>query len=132
MDNEFKFLNQSMPKLTMIVGSLLILEGVSFYLGTGMTSVTSLIPSFFGIPLLFLGYMAKIQPENNHKWMHAAVSVGLLTFLGGGMAIKGVIDFDFSASTLAQLIMLIVGGVFTYSCIQSFIYTRKMREANEN
>ena len=132
MDNEFKFLNHSMPKLTMIIGSILKLEGVSFYLGTGMTSVTSLIPSFFGIPLLFLGYMAKIQPENNHKWMHAAVSVGLLTFLGGGMAIKGVIDSDFSASTLAQLIMLIVGGVFTYSCIQSFIYTRKMREANEN
>ena len=44
-----------MPKLTMIVGSLLMLEGVSFYLGTGMTSVTSLIPSFFGSTIAITG-----------------------------------------------------------------------------
>ena len=104
MDNEFKFLNQSMPKLTIIVGSLLILEGILFYFGTGMTSFTSLIPSFFGLPLVLVGYMAQIQPEKNHFWMHIAVSFGLLTFLGGGMAIKGVIDSDFSASTLACLL----------------------------
>jgi hypothetical protein len=129
MDNEFKFLNQSMPKLTIIVGSLLILEGILFYFGTGMTSFTSLIPSFFGLPLVLVGYMAQIQPEKNHFWMHIAVSFGLLTFLGGGMAIKGVIDSDFSASTLAQLIMLAVGGIYTYSCVQSFIYTRKSRNS---
>ncbi len=127
MDNEFKFLNQSMPRLTIIVGSLLILEGIFFYFITGMTSFTSLIPSFFGLPLALVGYMAQIQPEKNHFWMHIAVSFGLLTFLGGGMAIKGVIDSDFSASTLAQLIMLAVGGTYTYSCVQSFIHTRKSR-----
>jgi len=127
MDNEFKFLNQSMPKLTIIVGSLLILEGILFYFVTGMTSFTSLIPSFFGLPLALVGYMAQIQPEKNHFWMHIAVSFGLLTFLGGGMAIKGVIDSDFSASTFAQLIMLAVGGTYTYSCVQSFIHTRKSR-----
>jgi hypothetical protein len=131
MDNEFKFLNQSMPKLTIIVGSLLILEGISFYLATGMTSITSLIPSFFGLPLIFMGYMAQIQPEKNHVWMHIAVSIGLLTFLAGGMAIKGLIDSDYSASTLAQLIMLIVGGVYTYSCVQSFIHTRKLRNSSD-
>ena len=127
MDNEFKFLNQSMPRLTIIVGSLLILEGIFFYFITGMTSFTSLIPSFFGLPLALVGYMAQIQPEKNHFWMHIAVSFGLLTFLGGGMAIKGVIDSDFSASTLAQLIMLAVGGTYTYSCVQSFIHTMKSR-----
>ena len=131
MDNEFKFLNQSMPKLTIIVGSLLILEGILFYFGTGMTSFTSLIPSFFGLPLVLVGYMAQIQPEKNHFWMHIAVSFGLLTFLGGGMAIKGVIDSDFSASTLAQLIMLAVGGTYTYSCVQSFIHTRKSRNSQD-
>jgi hypothetical protein len=132
MKNEFKFLNQSMPKLTIIVGFLLISEGILFYLGTGMTSTTSLIPSFFGLPLVLAGYMAKIQPEKNHVWMHVAVSFGLLTFLGGGMAIKGVIDSDFSASTWAQLIMLSVGGIYTYSCIQSFIHTRKLRNSQDS
>ena len=120
-----------MPKLTIIVGSLLILEGILFYFGTGMSSFTSLIPSFFGLPLVLVGYMAQIQPEKNHFWMHIAVSFGLLTFLGGGMAIKGVIDSDFSASTLAQLIMLAVGGIYTYSCVQSFIHTRKSRNSQD-
>ena len=129
MESEFKFLNQSMPRLTIIVGSLLILEGIFFYFITGMTSFTALIPSFFGLPLATVGYMAQIQPEKNHFWMHIAVSFGLLTFLGGGMAIKGVIDSDFSASTLAQLIMLTVGGIYTYSCVQSFIHTRKSRDS---
>ncbi|MBD50987.1 MAG: hypothetical protein CMB08_03580 [Euryarchaeota archaeon] len=129
MDSEFKFLNQSMPRLTIIVGSLLILEGIMFYFITGMTSFTALIPSFFGLPLAIVGYMAQIQPEKNHFWMHIAVSFGLLTFLGGGMAIKGVIDSDFSASTMAQLIMLTVGGIYTYSCVQSFIHTRKSRDS---
>ena len=129
MESEFKFLNQSMPRLTIIVGSLLILEGIFFYFITGMTSFTALIPSFFGLPLATVGYMAQIQPEKNHFWMHIAVSFGLLTFLGGGMAIKGVIDSDFSASTLAQLIMLTVGGIYTYSCVLSFIHTRKSRDS---
>ncbi len=131
MNNEFKFLNQSMPRLTIIVGSLLILEGILFYFITGMTSFTALIPSFFGLPLALVGYMAKIQPEKNHFWMHIAVSFGLFTFLGGGMAIKGVIDSDYSESTLAQLIMLIVGGIYTYSCVQSFIHTRKSRNPQD-
>ena len=131
MDNEFKFLNQRMPRLTIIIGSFLILEGLFFYFITGMTSFTALIPSFFGLPLVLVGYMAQIQPEKNHFWMHIAVSFGLLTFLGGGMAIKGVLDSDFSASTLAQLIMLLVGGIFTYSCVQSFIHTRKSRNSQD-
>lgn len=131
MDNEFKFLNQRMPRLTIIIGSFLILEGLFFYFITGTTSFTALIPSFFGLPLVLVGYMAQIQPEKNHFWMHIAVSFGLLTFLGGGMAIKGVLDSDFSASTLAQLIMLLVGGIFTYSCVQSFIHTRKSRNSQD-
>ena len=131
MDNEFKFLNQRMPRLTIIIGSFLILEGLFFYFITGMTSFTALIPSFFGLPLVLVGYMAQIQPEKNHFWMHIAVSFGLLTFLGGGMAIKGVLDSDFSTSTLAQLIMLLVGGIFTYSCVQSFIHTRKSRNSQD-
>jgi hypothetical protein len=107
----------------------LVLEGVGFYLGTGMTSFTSLIPAFFGLPLIAMSIMATRQPERSHFWMHIAVVFGLLTFLGGGMGLQGLVTGDLSASTVAQLLMLVMGGVYTFACIRSFTHARKAREA---
>lgn len=129
--NEFKFFGQDMPRLTLLVGGALIVEGLGFYLGTGMTSITSMIPAFFGIPLIAMGLMATRQPERSHFWMHIAVVFGLLTFLGGGMGIKGLVSSDLSASTWAQLLMLAMGGVYTFACIRSFTHARKARESTE-
>jgi len=129
--NEFKFLGQNIPRLTTLVGGALVVEGLGFYLGTGMTSITSMIPAFFGIPLIAMGIMATQQPERSHFWMHIAVVFGLLTFLGGGMGVKGLLSSDLSASTLAQLLMLVIGGVYTFACIRSFTHARKARESTE-
>jgi hypothetical protein len=93
--------------------------------------MTSLIPAFFGLPLVATGLMAERQPDRSHFWMHIAVVFGLLTFLGGGMGVKGLIDGDLSASTWAQLLMLVIGGVHTFACIRSFTFARKAREAAE-
>jgi hypothetical protein len=113
----------------MLVGGALVLEGLGFYFGTGMTSFTSLIPAFFGIPLIAMSIMATRQPERSHFWMHIAVVFGLLTFLGGGMGLRGLATGDLSPSTVAQLLMLVIGGVYTFACIRSFTYARKAREA---
>jgi hypothetical protein len=129
--NEFKFFGQDIPRLTLLVGGALVVEGLGFYLGTGMTSITSMIPAFFGIPLIAMGIMATRQPERSHFWMHIAVVFGLLTFLGGGMGVKGLLSSDLSASTWAQLLMLVIGGVYTFACIRSFTHARKAREAAE-
>jgi len=128
---EFTFLGQNIPRLTLLVGGALVVEGLGFYLGTGMTSFTSMIPAFFGIPLIAMALMATRQPERSHFWMHIAVVFGLLTFLGGGMGVKGLVSSDLSASTLAQLLMLVIGGVYTFACIRSFTHARKAREAAE-
>jgi len=128
---QFTFLGQTIPRLTLLVGSALLIEGIGFYLGTGMSNMTSLIPAFFGIPLIAMSIMATRQPERSHHWMHIAVVFGLLTFLRGGMAIKGFIDGDLTASTWAQLIMMVMGGVYTFACIRSFTFARKAREAAE-
>ena len=45
--------------------------------------------------------------------MHIAVVFGLLTFLGGGMGLQGLATGDYSESTIAQLLMLVIGGVYT-------------------
>lgn len=127
--SDFTFLGQTIPRLTLLVGGALMVEGIGFYLGTGMTSMTSLIPAFFGIPLIAMSLMATRQPERAHFWMHIAVVFGLLTFLGGLMGVKGLVSNDLSASTVAQLLMIVIGGVYTFACIRSFTYARKAREA---
>lgn len=127
--SDFTFLGQTVPRLTMLVGGALVLEGIGFYLGTGMTSFTSLIPAFFGLPLIAMSIMATRQPERSHFWMHIAVVFGLLTFLGGGMGLQGLVTGDLSESTVAQLLMLVMGGVYTFACIRSFTHARKAREA---
>ena len=127
--SDFTFLGQTIPRLTLLVGGALVVEGIGFYLGTGLTSMTSLIPAFFGIPLIAMSIMATRQPEKSHFWMHIAVVFGLLTFLGGLMGVKGLVSNDLSASTVAQLLMIVMGGVYTFACIRSFTHARKAREA---
>ena len=127
--SDFTFIGQTIPRLTLLVGGALVVEGIGFYLGTGMTSMTSLIPAFFGIPLIAMSIMATRQPERSHFWMHIAVVFGLLTFLGGLMGVKGLVSNDLSASTVAQLLMIVMGGVYTFACIRSFTHARKAREA---
>ena len=61
--SDFTFLGQKIPKLTMLVGGILVLEGIGFYFATGMTSFTSMIPAAFGIPLIAMSIMATRQPE---------------------------------------------------------------------
>jgi len=41
----------SMPRLTIVLGVVLIAIGVGFYIGTGSQSVTALIPAFLGLPI---------------------------------------------------------------------------------
>ena len=127
--SDFTLLGQSIPRLTLLVGGALVVEGLGFYVGTGMTSWPSLIPGIPGILLIAMSIMATRQPERAHFWMHIAVVFGLLTFLGGLMGVKGLVSNDLSASTVAQLLMIVMGGVYTFACIRSFTHARKAREA---
>ena len=129
MDQPYTFLGFEIPRLTQIVGGALVLEGLGFYVGTGMEHTTSLIPSFVGLPLVLLGIMAGRMPERRKLLMHIAVLFGLICALGGLMGISSLIQGDMGGSTYAQLIMLVVGSVYTFACVQSFIHARKARDA---
>ncbi|MEC7098680.1 MAG: hypothetical protein VXX95_06760 [Candidatus Thermoplasmatota archaeon] len=128
MEQPYTFLGFEIPQLTQIVGGALVLEGVGFYVGTGMEHTTSLIPGFIGLPLLLLGIMAGRMPERRKLLMHIAVTFGLICALGGLMGISSLVQGDMGGSTYAQLIMLVVGSVYTFACVQSFIHARKARE----
>ena len=128
MEQPYTVLGFEIPQLTQIVGGALVLEGVGFYVGTGMEHMTSLIPGFIGLPLLLLGIMAGRMPERRKLLMHIAVTFGLICALGGLMGISSLVQGDMGGSTYAQLIMLVVGSVYTFACVQSFIHARKARE----
>ncbi len=47
-----------MANVTIGLGIVLLALGLGSYFGSGRTSVTALIPAFFGLPLLVLGWLA--------------------------------------------------------------------------
>ena len=129
MEQPYTVLGFEIPRLTQIVGGALVLEGLGFYVGTGMEHTTSLIPSFVGLPLVLLGFLAGSMPERRKLLMHIAVTIGLVCALGGLMGISSLVQGDMGGSTYAQLIMLVIGSVYTFACVQSFIHARKARES---
>ena len=71
-----------MPLTTRIVGILLVVVGLASYYLTGQTSITALIPAFFGIVFIVLALVARAEAARKHA-MHAAVAVALIGLLRG-------------------------------------------------
>jgi hypothetical protein len=123
-------------KATMLTGMLLTLLGVicyafAFQLGAAERSVTALIPTFLGVPLMLLGYFALIRPSLRMHLMHAAVTLALLGFLASAGRFVSVMlkRPNFGIGPAANLIMAILCGVFVAACVRSFIAARRNREA---
>ena len=129
--SEFHFMGLTMAKLSMAYGVLLIGWGAGFSIGSD--SITSWIPAMMGAPILIAGILTQMLPEKRKIWMHVAVLFGLLAFLGGfrvfaGMGSEGGM-FGNAKAAYSQLMLLVTGGVYTFACVRSFIWARKMREA---
>jgi len=82
MSNEFRFLGLTIPNLAMLSGSILILWGFFSYIASDSGNITALIPSFFGVPLLILGFLSIRNESNKHHYMHASMIVALISVLG--------------------------------------------------
>ena len=117
-----------MPALTRTVGFLLILLGVSGYIGTGGVSVTALIPAFFGAIFLVLAFVAR-NPNARRHAMHAAVALALLGVLGTAPRIFAAISAGNTGrpATLAQIVMAVVLLVYIVFGVKSFIDARRAR-----
>lgn len=123
-----------MAKVTIGVSVFLILLGVVSYFATGMVSVTALIPAFFGVVLLLIGWLA-LRPNLRMHAMHGAV---LLALLGLGGSFGGVVKAmkwiggtapDRPAAVVVQTIMAVVLVVYVILCVRSFIDARRNRTA---
>jgi len=127
-----------MAKPAIVIALLLIGLGLFGYSqatekeDTGKKSMTSMIPAFFGAPILVCGVLA-LDPKKRKHAMHGAATVGLLGFLGAAsMAPKA-----YSAGGFSSLKFQVQGGmavlclIFVVMCIRSFIAARKEMQAEE-
>jgi len=110
-----------------VCGGVLILSGIISYLISDTGSLTALIPSFFGIPLLIMGFLSNRNEANKHHYMHAAMVFALVSVLGG-MRIFSIWSDASDLTLLSHVILIIVGTIFMVAGILSFRHTRKSRE----
>ena len=117
-----------MPATTRLFGLLLIVLGIASYVVTERTSVTALIPAFFGAVLVVLALVARNENARKHA-MHAAVAVALIGAIASLIrAIPAVAGGGISRpAVIAQLAMAVLLLVYVALGVRSFIAARKAR-----
>lgn len=129
-EQSYTVAGQSIPTITTGYGVFLALWGIVISQISGSDSITSYAPTFAGIPLLVTGILATRIPEKRKLWMHIAATFGLICVIGGTRFFMVMSDgIDYASGSM--LMLFVTGLVYTYFCVQSFIWARKQREAAE-
>jgi energy-converting hydrogenase Eha subunit C len=117
-----------MPSTTRLFGLLLIVFGVATYVVTERTSITALIPAFFGAALVICALIARNEPLRKHA-MHAAVAIGLIGAIAAlARGVPAALGGHLSRpAVLSQLAMGVLLLVYVGLGVQSFIAARKAR-----
>ena len=125
---EFTFLGISMESISITYGIFLIIWGIAVSVISGSNSLTSFIPSIFGLPILLFSVLSVKFPNRKKLFMHIVVTFGLIVFIGGLDFSRGLMkgtSFTNMWADTSKLMMLITGIIFTYLCVKSFIFARK-------
>jgi len=119
-------------KTSITFGIILIILGLYSYFGISSESITALIPTFLGIPVLIFGFLAL-----NEKYLkHAMHGAAVLMLLGFGGTVGGLIKFfrmlggevfERPAAITIQAIMALICLIFFILAIKSFIDARRKR-----
>jgi ABC-type Na+ efflux pump permease subunit len=121
-----------MANIAISFGLVLVVLGIVGYFGSGMVSLTALIPAAFGLVLLVLGAVAR-DPEKRKHAMHVAAMIGVLGFLGSARGLGKLIPLlsgqpvERPGAVIAQSVMAILMLIFTWLCVRSFINARRSR-----
>ena len=125
-----------MARVTIFFGIVLILLGVLTYMETGSKFPTSLIPAAFGVLLAIFGALARTTDlKKRALWMHIAVTLGLLGFLGTAKSIYDFIQmqqgvqFKLPVAVEEKSAMAVLMLVYVVLCVRSFIAARRARTA---
>lgn len=119
-----------MTATTRLVGLILAALGILTYAGTGRTSMTALIPAFFGVVMVILAWVARNESARPHA-MHAAMVVALVGILGTASRlapglVNGTLDFG-RVAVWSQIVTVALLTWFLVKGIQSFRAARLAR-----
>ncbi len=121
-----------MAKLTIGFGVVLIVLGGWGFVATGSAHPTALIPTWFGLALAACGALATTEDAKRRMlWMHVAVTVGLLGFLGSfSRAIDEYIQahgapLAHPVAVEDQAAMAAICALYVGLCVRSFIAARR-------
>jgi uncharacterized membrane protein HdeD (DUF308 family) len=123
-----------MPKITIIVGTILSAIGILGYLLSESRSLTALIPLVFGSLLEVCGVLAT-RPEYKKHAMHGAAALALLGVAGSAMGfvsfLKLLTGGDVARPLGAQMqaAMFVICLIFLGLCVRSFREARAARDA---
>jgi hypothetical protein len=124
--NEYTFMGLTMENISLIYGIFLLLWGIGVSYLSDSNSITSYIPSIFGLPILLFAVLALLIPSKKKLLMHIVVTFGLIIFLGGLDFFRSLGNpFENVWADSSKLMMMITGFLFTLLCVKSFIFTRK-------
>lgn len=123
-----------MAKTTICLGLVLVLIGIFGFVVTGSHAPTALIPTVVGLILAVLGVLALTEDAKKRMlYMHIAVTIGLLGFLGTAWSIVNYFQmihgrqFPHPAAVEEKAAMACVLLLFVLLCVQSFISARRNR-----
>ena len=115
---EFTFIRLNIVDLSIIYAMFLIIWVMSISIISESNSITSLIPSILGLPILVFSYLSKVFPSKQKLFMHLVVIIGALIFLGGLDFIRENTEYLFFIFWRNYLNMI------EYSMISSYTYYR--------
>ena len=118
-----------MTGTTRLFGLVLIALGIASYVLTGRTSITAMIPAFFGAAFLICAIIARRGDAARRHAMHAAVAIGLIGAIAPlARGIPGAMNGDATRpAVMSQLAMGILLLIYVALGVQSFIEARRRR-----
>ena len=128
MSDEFTVSGLTIPRIAIYEGAILVLWGGAAYIISGQSSITAMIPSFMGAPLMILGLLSEKIPDMRHHLMHASMVMALLMVLGGARVFADFSDMS-NLAISSHIILIFVGATFMICGIMSFRAARLAREA---
>jgi len=131
-EDAYTVAGRNMPEISIAVGLIFSAWGIGAYIISDMASITAMIPMFVGGPIFIMGLLSKVRPDKRKMFMHISAMFGLLCALGGLRLFQILMDGNASNLLIgSHTILLVLGSIYTYFCVQSFIWARKKREAAE-
>ena len=122
-----------MSTTTIIIGLLLINEGIIGFILTGSTHFTALIPAGFGLVITLSGILARNEKLHMHA-MHVAVLLALIGFGATASAFSKIpllIAGTAGEKTVAyqsKIVMAILCGTLLFLGIRSFVVARLLKK----